>query len=85
MTIPGATQSPEGGSGRSAFRGDRAPATLTAALAASTSVGAMSERAADVELVDVTKRVVGLVYRRQARQASETAAEPLALGIAEDA
>src|SRR3990172_2198359 len=28
---------------------------------------------------------VGLVYRRQARQAGETAAEPLALGIEEDA
>ena len=56
MTTPGATQSPEGGPGLPAFQGDRAPATLSAALAASTSVGAMSERAADVELVDVTKR-----------------------------
>ena len=36
--------------------------------------------------VTVTALVtVGLVYRRQARQAGETAAEPLALGIAEDA
>lgn len=36
--------------------------------------------------VTVTALVtVGLVYRRQARQVGETAAEPLALGIAEDA
>jgi spermidine/putrescine transport system ATP-binding protein len=57
LTTPGATRSPEGDPGRPAFQGDRAPAPLAApAFDASTSVAASSERAADVELVDVTKR-----------------------------
>ena len=57
MTTPGATPSPEESPGRPAFPGDRAPAPLAAtAFAAPTRVGASYDDAADVELVDVTKR-----------------------------